>query len=196
VPGLFVAGDNASREKAAGAISGGGNVNSAWALSSGVFAGRAAARVARGVARRTERLRPLGRAGLRPGGRAETIDVAAIRSSVSAEMHPFDKNLFRTGSGLAASSRVLDDLWSELADHGHAGTLVAREAAALVATARWSVATAAVRNESRGLHRREDCPAQDPGLAARLLSGGLDRVRVSLDRPSPATRPGQLEAVS
>ncbi|OKO92001.1 oxidoreductase [Bradyrhizobium sp. NAS80.1] len=196
VEGLFVAGDNASREKVAGAISGGGNVNSAWALSSGVFAGRAAARVARSAVRRTERLRPLGRAGLRPGGRPQTLDVAAIRSSVRAEMHPFDKNLFRTGPGLAASSRILDDLWRDVAEHGHAGTLALREAAALVATARWSVATAAARNESRGLHRREDCPAQDPGLAARLLSGGLDRIRVSLDRPSPATRPDQLEAAS
>lgn len=194
VPGLFVAGDNASREKVAGAISGGGNVNSAWALSSGVFAGRAAARVARSVARRVERLRPLGCAGLRPGGRPQTADAAAIRSSVRAEMHPFDKNLFRTGPGLAASSRVLEDLWSEVADHGHTGTLALREAAALVATARWSVATA--RNESRGLHRREDCPARNPGLAARLLSTGLDQIRVSLDRPTPATQPGQVEAVS
>ncbi len=56
IPGLFVAGDNASREKVAGAISGGGNVNSAWALSSGVFAGRAAAGIARGTNRRSAHL--------------------------------------------------------------------------------------------------------------------------------------------
>ncbi|MDH2403017.1 FAD-binding protein [Bradyrhizobium sp. SSUT18] len=196
VPGLFVAGDNASREKVAGAISGGGNVNSAWALSSGVFAGRAAARVARDVKGRATKLRPLGRAGLHPGGRPEAVDITAIRNGVRAEMHPFDKNLFRTGPGLAASSRVLEDLWGEVADHGHAGTVALREAAALVATARWSVATAAARNESRGLHRREDYPAQDLRLAARLLSGGLDQVWVTPDRPSAAIQPGQLEAVS
>ncbi|WP_245453883.1 hypothetical protein [Bradyrhizobium sp. AC87j1] len=113
-----------------------------------------------------------------------------------AEMHPFDKNLFRTGTGLAASSRTLEDLWREVADHGHSGSIALRETAALLATARWSVATAAARNESRGLHRREDCPAQDPRLAARLLSGGLDRVWVALDRPSASVQPGQLEAVS
>jgi L-aspartate oxidase len=56
VPGLFVAGDNASREKGAGAISGGGNVNSAWALSSGVFAGQAAARLARETGGRSAHL--------------------------------------------------------------------------------------------------------------------------------------------
>ena len=42
VPGLFVAGDNASREKVAGANSGGGNINAAWALTSGLIAGRGA----------------------------------------------------------------------------------------------------------------------------------------------------------
>jgi L-aspartate oxidase len=90
----------------------------------------------------------------------------------------------------------LEDLWSEVADHGHAGSIALRETAALLATARWSVATAAVRKESRGLHRREDHPTPDPALAARLLSGGLDRVWVGLDRPSASARPDQLEAVS
>ncbi|MET4070781.1 succinate dehydrogenase/fumarate reductase flavoprotein subunit [Bradyrhizobium sp. S3.2.6] len=196
VPGLFVAGDNASREKVAGAISGGGNVNSAWALSSGVFAGTAAARVARSMKSRSAELTPLGRAGLRPHGRPQDIDVAATRDRVRAEMHPFDKNLFRTGAGLAASSQTLEDLWSEVANHGQAGSIALRETAALLATARWSVATAAARDESRGLHRREDYPARDPRLAARLLSGGLDQVWVALDRPSASAQPGQLEATS
>jgi L-aspartate oxidase len=196
VPGLFVAGDNASREKVAGAISGGGNVNSAWALSSGVFAGSAAARVARSTKSRSTELRPLGRAGLRPRGQPKAVDIAAARDAVRAEMHPFDKNLFRTGAGLTESALVLEDLWSEVADHGHAGSIALRETAALLATARWSVATAAVRKESRGLHRREDHPTPDPALAARLLSGGLDRVWVGLDRPSASARPDQLEAVS
>ncbi|WP_445548458.1 FAD-dependent oxidoreductase, partial [Frankia sp. CiP1_Cm_nod1] len=42
VPGLFAAGDAATRELVAGATSGGGAQNSAWALSSGTWAGRAA----------------------------------------------------------------------------------------------------------------------------------------------------------
>ncbi|MGY4287932.1 hypothetical protein ACVWXO_007152 [Bradyrhizobium sp. LM2.7] len=196
VPGLFVAGDNASREKVAGAISGGGNINSAWALSSGVFAGSAAAHVARSTKSRSSELTPLGQAGLRPRGRPKEVDVATARAGVRAEMHPFDKNLFRTGAGLAASSQALEGLWSEVANHGQGGSIALREAAALLATARWSVATAAERNESRGLHRREDYPAQDPRLAARLLSGGLDQVWFALDRPSANAQPGQLQAVS
>ncbi|MBW5440171.1 FAD-binding protein [Bradyrhizobium canariense] len=196
VPGLFVAGDNASREKVAGAISGGGNVNSAWALSSGVFAGAAAARVARSTKSRSTELSPLGQAGLRPRGRPKDVDKAAARDGVRAEMHPFDKNLFRTGAGLAASSQTLEGFWNEVANHGQASSIALRETAALLATARWSVATAAVRNESRGLHRREDHPVQDARLAGRLLSGGLDRVWVALDRRSAGVQPGQLKAVS
>src|SRR5690606_23598414 len=47
VEGLYACGDAASRELVAGAVSGGGAVNSAWALSSGHFAGRGAAARAR-----------------------------------------------------------------------------------------------------------------------------------------------------
>ncbi|MGA2292412.1 FAD-binding protein [Bradyrhizobium sp.] len=194
VPGLFVAGDNASREKVAGAISGGGNVNSAWALSSGLSAGTAAARMARHATGRGARLRPLGQAGLRPRQHAKAVDLATVRAGVRAEMHPYDKNLFRNGPALAASRSSLDALWSELADHAAADNVALREAAALVATARWSVATAIRRTESRGMHRREDYPAPDPNLAVRLLSGGFDRVWVTADPASASARHSELEA--
>jgi L-aspartate oxidase len=196
VPGLFVAGDTASREKVAGAISGGGNVNSAWALSSGVFAGRAAARLARNAKGNAGRLRPLGSVGRERRATAKSVDLVALRNGVRAEMHPFEKNLFRTGQGLAASARALEGLWSELADHAEIGSIAARETAALLATARWSVATAAARKESRGMHRREDYPARDPGLAVRLLSGGLDHVWVAADGAPAGAKAGQLEAAS
>jgi L-aspartate oxidase len=193
VPGLFVAGDNASREKVAGAISGGGNVNSAWALSSGTFAGEAAARLALRLAGRSARLRPLGQAGLRPRRGRKAVDLDRVRAGVRAEMHPLDKGFFRNARALVASRRALDDLWSELADHA-ADDRGLREAAALVATARWSVATAAQRTESRGLHRREDRPARDPALAVRLLSGGFDDVWVAADDGRAASRlEGQME---
>ena len=193
VPGLFVAGDNASREKSAGAISGGGNVNSAWALSSGVFAGQAAARLARDAGGRSAHLRPLGRVGLRPREQPKALDLAKVREAVRAEMHPFDKSLFRTGARLNTSRNVLDGLWAELADHAPAGALAWREAAALVAAARWSVASAERRTESRGMHRREDFRVAKAQLAIRLLSGGLDRVWVAADGGSSFARSGQLE---
>jgi L-aspartate oxidase len=196
VPGLFVAGDNASREKVAGAISGGGNVNSAWALSSGVLAGRAAARAGRDTPSSGTRLLPLGRAGAGASGKATSGDLAAIREGVRAEMHPFEKNLFRSADRLAASARALESLWKELDGYSDPDAPAARETAALVATARWSVATAAARKESRGLHRREDFAAQDPALSARLLSGGLDQVWVAPDARTAVARTDRLEPAS
>src|SRR3954463_3612207 len=65
VPGLFAAGDAATRVLVTGAISGGGSHNGAWAISSGTWAGAGAARHAlagglRGASR------PGGTMGLRP----------------------------------------------------------------------------------------------------------------------------------
>ncbi|UFZ08215.1 FAD-binding protein [Bradyrhizobium ontarionense] len=196
VPGLFVAGDNASREKVAGAISGGGNVNAAWALSSGVRAGQAAARLARYVGSSAAALTPLGQAGLRPKVRTRAVDLDTIRAGVRAEMHPFEKVLFRKEAGLAASQRALDGLWREIAGHAAGDVLRSRETAALVASARWSVATARQRTESRGLHRRVDHPQLDPQFAMRLLSSGLDRIVVTPEGQRAPAASRTLEATS
>src|SRR5690606_33237201 len=50
VPGLFAAGDAATRELICGAFTGGGSHNSAWAISSGSWAGAGAARFAAAAA--------------------------------------------------------------------------------------------------------------------------------------------------
>jgi len=52
----------------------------------------------------------------------------------------------------------------------------------MVATARWMYSTALVRTESRGMHKRQDYPEQDPKQQYRLLSGGLDHVWVKPDK--------------
>lgn len=180
VPGLYVAGDNASRELVTGAISGGGAVNSSWALSSGQWAGAAAARRARSVgAREADLAVATGRAGLSPRGASRAFDTAGAVQAVREEMNAYDKNIFRRGDALSVSLERLDDVWAELANHGRAegrATLRLREAAALVAAGRWSKAAALARRESRGMHRREDAPGLDPRLAARQRAQGLDRV--------------------
>jgi hypothetical protein len=43
-------------------------------------------------------------------------------------MHPFEKNLFRTGARLNVSRNVLDGLWTELADHAPAASHLSRAA--------------------------------------------------------------------
>jgi L-aspartate oxidase len=187
VPGLFVAGDNASREKVAGAISGGGNINSAWALTSGLIARRAAAEAARRFGAGADRLTPLGRAGLRPNLRGRPADLAGWRAAVRFEMQDFDRALFRNAEGLAASRAALDSAWRDIADHAEGRDLKTREAAALLAASRWSVAAAAERRESRGMHLRVDAPEARPEMAHRLIVGGFD---------SLWTRPDALHAAA
>jgi succinate dehydrogenase/fumarate reductase flavoprotein subunit len=177
VPGLFAAGDTASRERVTGAISGGGNVNSAWALSSGQWAGQGAADHARRERRPDAPVLAIGGAGLRPTGPAVNLDPRALIAAVQGEMLPYDKAIFRTGEGLARSLATLDGQWralrAGLGGEG-AGAVKAREAAALTAVARWCCAAALERRESRGMHQRLDHPHEDPRLARRLEVGGLD----------------------
>ena len=191
VAGLFVAGDTASREPVAGATSGGGAQNSAWALSTGIWAGQAAAELARrdGV-RADEPVSPAGQAGLRPAAGERSVDARAVIAAVQNEMLPYDKNLFRTGGGLTASLDELEDLWGEVRDHaaGKAGEAVrTREAAALVAVGRWCYAAALARTESRGMHQRLDLPSIDARLTRRQVVGGLDRVWTRFERPPART---------
>jgi hypothetical protein len=55
----------------------------------------------------------------------------------------------------------------------------------MVAHARWMYEAAGARNETRGMHKRADAPATDPGLQHRLLVGGLDDVWVKPDPTLP-----------
>jgi L-aspartate oxidase len=181
VPGLYAAGDAASRELVAGATSGGGSVNSAWALSSGCWAGRAAARRARRLGiRARHRAQPTGAAGLHPRRCAGGVDTDAVIAAARVEATDYDKNLFRSADKLKRSLRVLDELWLEVRDHLHGAGMSAvraRETAAIVATARWSYTAALQRRESRGQHQREDAASAAPQFERRQVVSGLDRIR-------------------
>ena len=104
--------------------------------------------------------------------------------TAQGEVMPYDKNYFRTGDGLTASLGVLDDAWararSSLQGEG-ADAYRAREAAAMVATARWMYRSALARPETRGMHRREDHPTLDPAQQHRILTGGVDEVWTSVE---------------
>jgi len=80
----------------------------------------------------------------------------------------------------------MDDLASALKVQGFTARWQARELAAAVATARWSLAAAEARTESRGMHRRTDYPLTDPLQARRLIVSGVNAVTVS---PKPAETP-------
>ncbi|HEY6786182.1 MAG TPA: FAD-binding protein [Trebonia sp.] len=183
VPGLYAAGDAATRELVTGSRSGGGSHNGAWAMASGTIAGRAAARFARRPVADHASLRPAGRAGLpqgdRPGAPGE-LSPAEVITNVQAEVLTPAKNMFRTAPALRESLARLDEVWSEQVPRiGLArGRQRAREAASMSAHARWMYRAALARQESRGVHRREDHPGTNPALTRRLRTGGLDTVWV------------------
>lgn len=199
---LFAAGDAASRERVAGAISGGGNINSAWALSSGLWAGRAAAARARETGRRLDRpVSPAGQAGLRPTGRPATLDRRATVQRLQRPMLGLDLNIFRTGDALERSLDMLDTDWQTWRRHAGGRHLAAtdtlrqRETAALLASARWCASAALARNESRGMHRRMDAPEAKPGLAHRLVIDGVDRLRLRPDAVATGAPASELPGV-
>lgn len=193
VRGLFAAGDAATRELIAGATSGGGAQNSAWALTSGSIAGAAAAQAALREGRRDGAMaRPVGAAGMRPSATPRPIDSRAAIADVQAQTLAFDKALWRRHETLAASQELLDGWWGEIADHAHADGLdrvALRETAAMVATARWTTAAALERAENRGMHMRTDVGGPTPERTHRLLVGGLDTVWTRYDTPAASTQP-------
>ncbi|MGW4111248.1 FAD-dependent oxidoreductase [Actinosynnema sp. NPDC004786] len=181
VPGLYAAGDAATRELICGGFTGGGSHNAAWAISSGSWSGRAAARFARALGPFAAR-RPVtaaGGAGLRPTGPTTAASPADVVAAVQAEVLPYDKNYLRHGDVLRTALGRLDATWSAVRSglHAEGADLVrARQAAAMAAHARWMYASALVRRESRGMAKRLDFPDLDPAQHFRITSGGLDEV--------------------
>jgi succinate dehydrogenase/fumarate reductase flavoprotein subunit len=189
VAGLYAAGDAATRELICGGFTGGGSHNAAWAISSGTWAGRGAARYARslGVAAAGRRVSGVGDAGARPSGAHASQDHRAVVAAVQREVLPYDKNYLRRGPVLAGALRVLDDIWADVRSslQGDGEELVrTRQAAAMTAHARWMYNTALARTETRGMAKRLDFPDQNPAQQYRLITGGLDDIWV---RPEHAT---------
>jgi succinate dehydrogenase/fumarate reductase flavoprotein subunit len=186
VPGLWVAGDTASRESIVGSASGAGAPNAAFTISSGTWSGRAAAAYAQNTSRAgsLSSVAGAGRVGLRPTG----IPLAAgswreLSAATQNEILPPAKNGFRSGGQLSRSLDVLDGLW-----RAASGGLMApvgreqvwtRETASMIATARWAYRSAQQRTESRGMHCRVDMPQSDPLQRRRLLARGTDQIKIT-----------------
>ncbi|MFH5232672.1 FAD-binding protein [Antrihabitans spumae] len=196
VPGLYVAGDAATRERICGGFTGGGSHNSAWAMSSGSWAGRGAARFARSSGSSTvATLHGAGRTALEParGGLTATDVIAAAQH----ELIPFEKNYLRHGSRVTAALGELNSLWdrvtSELGGSTGDEKVRARQAAAITAVGRWMYESTLARTESRGMSKREDYPEIDPGQRHHVYTGGLDSVWTASTSPvSGIARTGRV----
>ncbi|HVY58423.1 MAG TPA: FAD-binding protein [Xanthobacteraceae bacterium] len=190
VPGLYVAGDVASRENVTGAISGGGGVNASWAIASGWWSGQGAATFAREFRRGAfqSHLKPLGGAGLRPAVAASHhVAVDDIADTVRRHMLPIDRGYFRDGRQLHRSLAELEGAWSDVRNHLRAEgaeRVHAREVSASLMAARCSVVAALRRHESRGIHRRLDAPFESPDLARPIELTGADARVVGLPTQS------------
>ena len=189
VPGVFAAGDAASRELIAGATSGGGAQNSAWALSSGQWAGRGAARLARQKPDRSASLQGFSGVGLQSRPALATTRPSELIQRIQAEVHPLEKNLFRSGNQIGRSLTALENVWDEVRDGlqvDEHNPLRAREIAAMAATARWCYSAADQRKESRGMHQRSDAPEQNRLFDGHLRIAGIDQPWTRFD-PVPAS---------
>ncbi|MFQ6326015.1 FAD-dependent oxidoreductase [Nocardia sp. CWNU-33] len=180
VAGLYGAGDVTTREPITGAVSGFGGQGGAWAIASGVWAGAGAACFARARGR-VGQARAVPGAGLNPEAR---IDPRAVVGLVQEHTLPLRRSYWRSAGSLRDSIGELDGMWPG-AEFGLGGAgadrLRARQAAALLAVARWTKYSALARTESRGMHRRTDHPDVAADWRVRLTSGGLDTVWVRAD---------------
>ncbi|GAB3205968.1 FAD-binding protein [Nocardia tengchongensis] len=191
VPGLYAAGDAATRERICGGFTGGGSHNAAWAMSSGSWAGRGAAAFARGSGRvDPAAVRGAGRVGLQPET-TESVSSAEVVAAAQRELIPFEKNYLRHGDRIRPALAELDDLW-ERAARGLGGTtgaerVQARQAAAITAVGRLMYRSTLARTETRGMSKRADHPDLDPAQHHHILSGGLDEVWTSEARVAVAS---------
>ncbi|CAG9265409.1 FAD-binding protein [Paraburkholderia unamae] len=170
VPGLYAAGDAASREAIVGARTGGGSPNGAWAIATGSWTGEAASRFAKTLGETRAIDFDAHYAQL------ATSDPHAAAETLEREVRPIAVQLFRSERRLAAALRTIDHA---LVARPEVDTSLAarRSARALLYVAKLSYTSALARRETRGLHRREDFPLCSDD-ARRLLIGGVQEPAV------------------
>lgn len=190
LPGLYVAGDVAARDRISGAGTGAGGPNLAWAVASGTWSGTNAARFVSGIPDAQHQRAVIG-AGVQGTQRTKghrAADWRHLTRAVQNETLPLEKSVFRSDASLRRIIQNLDDLWDRIRESSPTSAgeeFRTREAAAMVATARLANASALERRETRGMHYRTDYPDLDQNQRRRLLSHGLSDIGVEWDDAVP-----------
>ncbi len=187
VPGLFAAGDAATRQAMSGASTGGGGPNASWAMATGSWAGEDAAAFVRSIGTDwcSRSVRPAAdRSPIRPLGADD--EVKAVLDLVKQQMLPLEVGYFRSQKSLSDTEHLLSDLWHEQSWRA-ADPAKVREAEALISTARWATASALLRKESRGLQRQTDFPDVNPVLSRSIDAGGTDFIWASFHNRAQAS---------
>ena len=106
---------------------------------------------------------------------------------VQVEVTPYNINLFRTEENLTSSLLKLNNLWNDAKSHlgeKDSNLVRVRESAAMLATSRWMYTAALQRTETRGMHKRLDFPEKDDHQQSRLITSGLDDIKVHWENQS------------
>ncbi|HHJ1299252.1 MULTISPECIES: FAD-binding protein [Pseudomonas] len=170
LPGLYAAGDAASREPIVGGRSGGGSPNAAWAMSTGSWAGQAAARFA------------LAQGESVPAGRtaseliANGADLANAMQVIQEELWSVERNVFRSETGLKQALQRLDEAWGF--QKANRVQRSAREVHAMLYVGRLAYTSALNRRESTALHQRVDYPLCSPDAPYRQRVWGVEKVEI------------------
>jgi succinate dehydrogenase/fumarate reductase flavoprotein subunit len=192
VPGLYAAGDTTSREKLVGAAQSGAGPATAWAIASGSWAGHFAYAFAQrfGNSLESRKVKAVGGAGLRPQEKTrDDLRAIDIEHAIQREMLPVATNYRRNEETMTKSLAVADAQWKALrqnlgVDESLTGAdlaraqVKAREAAAMVASARIILNAGLERKESRGLHRRSDYGTLDPNQHQHVIASGVDTITI------------------
>ncbi|MGF6629513.1 succinate dehydrogenase/fumarate reductase flavoprotein subunit [Pseudomonas frederiksbergensis] len=176
LPGLFAAGDAASREPIVGGRSGGGSPNAAWAMATGSWAGRSAASFAQsqgpGVLSNDIA------AEVRDGG----VDPETAMHVIREELWSVERNIFRSETGLAHALKRLDQAWH----HQSPGSnrRAAHEAKAMLYVGRLAYRSALNRRASLALHQRMDFPEFEAQAPYRQRISGVEQFEITRVPPS------------
>lgn len=168
VAGLYVAGDTACRASVVGAASGITYMNLAWAISSGYWAGRAAANYALEaddhVRPERNQVREALEATVAPLFRSKGQSPIELLCQLQRWVVDPEINFFRTEGKLVEAEKEARRIWHEAneakaTDWHELANCYAVRSAALTAVAMF--AAAQQRRETRGWHRRLDFPQRD-----------------------------------